>query len=79
MTKANLTLLGASLSLNADRAKSVLADECQLPETDIDAACKALFELKKPFTLYKDVELAVAANHFGQLQAHGFDLSLIHI
>ena len=73
MTKANLTLLGASLSLNADKAKSVLADECQLPETDIDAACKALFELKKPFTLYKDVELAVAATHFGQLQAHGFD------
>ena len=73
MTKANLTLLGASLSLNADRAKSALADECQLSATDIDAACKALFQLKQPFILFKEVELAVAANHFGKLQAHGFD------
>jgi len=73
MPKANLNLLGASLSLSADRVKAVLAAECQLPESDIDAACAALFEQKKTFVLFKDVELAVAANHFGRLKPLGID------
>jgi len=73
MPKANLTLLGVGLSLNAAGAKAALADECELPEADIDAACEALFDQKKPFILFKNVELAVAANHFGRLKALGFD------
>jgi len=73
MPKANLTLIGASLSLNAESAKSILASECQLSDADLDAACNALFELKEPFVLCKEVELAVAANHFGQLKERGID------
>ena len=73
MPKANLTLLGVGLSLNAAGAKAALADECQLPEADINAACEALFDRKIPFILIKNVELAVAASHFGQLKALGFD------
>lgn len=73
MPKANLTLIGASLSLTAETAKTVLVEECQLSEEELDAACEALFELKEPFILCKNVELAVAANHFGQLKALGID------
>ncbi len=73
MPKANLTLLGVGVSLNADGTKMVLASECQLPEADIDAACEALFVTKKPFKLFKNVELAVAASHFGRLKALGID------
>ena len=73
MPKANLTLIGASLSLNAETLRAALMSECELSETDLDAACKALFELKVPYVACKDVELAVAANHFARLKALGID------
>jgi len=77
MPQANLTLLHANLSLNSAGTKALLADECQqLPEADIDAACEALFERKEPFVLLKNVELAVAATHFGQLKALGLDCEI---
>ena len=77
MPKANLTLLSASMALNAASTKSVLADECrQLSESDLDAACEALFERKEPYVLLKNVELAVAATHFGQFKALGLDCEI---
>ena len=53
MPKANLNLLGASLSIGADRVKTVLAEECQLPESEINAACEALFKKKRPLHCLK--------------------------
>lgn len=73
MPKANLTLIGASLSLNAETARTALASECELSETELDAACKSLFELKEPYIVCKEAELAVVANHFARLKALGID------
>jgi len=73
MPKANLTLVGANLSLNADSAKTALATEFQLSEAQVNAACDALFKTKAPFILWEHVELAVAAGHFGRLKSLGID------
>ena len=77
MPQANLTLLSASLALDSAGAKTLLAEELrQLSEPDIDAACEALFKRKESCVLLENVELAVAATHFGQLKALGFDCEI---